>query len=543
MLLKYLLKKYTTNLNKHSLNRADTMPKKQTPPFPLGKTLEKNVENFRGRFGLSEDVKYHQFTFGKAKDDKCCLIYLDGMADAALLSENVVKPLMFAGEEATAQKGFTIDYIVSNILYSAELKTSSDTAELINAILSGDTVMLKENADTAVIIGSKGYVTKAISEPQTEMVVRGPREGFTEDYRTNTSLMRRIIKNPDLKIEPLVKGKKTTTSIAIVYIEKIADPRLIALVKKRIEKLDIDAVLDSGYIEQYFEDSPFSLFPTVGYTEKPDVASAKILEGRVAVLVDGSPFALTVPYMFIENFQNSGDYYIRPFFATLLRILRLVSFLLSISLVPIYLAMTTFHQELIPTTLLFTIANAREGTPFPAFIEAFILVFSFELLREAGVRMPRPVGQSISIVGALIMGDAAVKAGLVGAPIVIAVAISAVAEFITPEQVDTIAIMRLFLMIFAAVLGGFGIAMGFLIMLIHLCSLNSFGMPYFSSVVTSRNIQDSFIRAPLWMMTKRPAGVADKDQTRLKAFVPPEPVSVSIDDERDAQNENGGKQQ
>ena len=441
--------------------------------------------------------------------------------------EGIIKPLMFEKDsDNRPENGYTANYIMEKILYTNDVVESGSTNELIQGCTSGDTILLLENNNTGLIISTRGFETRSITEPSTEQVVRGPREGFTENFRTNTSLLRRKIKNPNLKLDSVIKGKKTSTDVCVAYIEGVANPKLVKLVKQRIKNLNIDSVLDNGYIEQYIEDSPFSIFATIGHTEKPDVAASKILEGRVAILVDGSPFALTIPFLFIENFHTSEDYYMRPLFASLIRILRLISFIVSIFLVPAYIAFSTFHQELIPTTLLFTIANAREGTPFPASVEALILVLSFEILREAGLRLPRPVGQAISIVGALIMGDAAVAAGIVGAPVVIAVAISAVGTFVTPEIVDIIALLRIIFILLASVLGGFGITIGLLGMLIHLATLKSFGTNYFDTIIPSGDTKDSFVRMPLWAMQKRPKEIAYNDTTRREVFVPPMPKNA-----------------
>jgi len=353
-----------------------------------------------------------------------------------------------------------------------------------------------------------------VSEPQSEQVIRGPREGFTENFRTNTALVRRRIKHPNLRMEHMKIGKKTATNLCLCYIKDIAHPEVLRQLRERLSTIDTDSILDAGYIEQYIEDAPLSLFSTVNYTEKPDVLAGKILEGRVGILVEGSPFALTVPFLFIESFQTAEDYYVRPFYASIARLMRFLAFAISLFALPVFIALTNFHQELIPTRLLFTIARAREGTPFPSFLEAIIMVYAFEVLREAGLRLPQPVGQAISIVGALIMGDAAVAAGLVGAPVVIVVALTAVAGFVVPSQVDSLAMLRTVLILLTATLGGFGLAVGFLGILLHLATLRSFGAPYFASVLPSSDQQDSFIRAPLPLMFRRPRNIAWADVFR-----------------------------
>jgi len=297
-----------------------------------------------------------------------------------------------------------------------------------------------------------------------------------------------------------------------------------------LEEINIDSILESGYIEQYIEDAPFSLFATVGNSEKPDVIAAKLLEGRAAIIVDGTPFVLTMPFLLLESFQSAEDYYSRPVYTTLIRLTRFFAFFVTVLAPAIYVAVTTFHQELIPTTLLLTMAAAREGIPFPAVAESLIMIAAFEILREAGVRLPRPVGQALSIVGALVMGEAAVSAGLIGAPMVIVIAITAVSGFIVPGQADSAAVLRILYLILGSSMGGFGITVGLLGTLVHLASIRSFGYPYLSPIapLQAEDLKDTFVRAPLWFMLSRPRGMAEEDVKRRDFFMPP---ASPMDDE------------
>jgi spore germination protein KA len=295
-----------------------------------------------------------------------------------------------------------------------------------------------------------------------------------------------------------------------------------------------DSILESGYIEQYIEDAPASLFDTVGYTEKPDVVAAKILEGRVAIVADGTPFVLTVPYLFVEAFQAAEDYYFRPFFTTLMRLIRIIGYAITVLGPAFYVAVTSFHQELIPTSLLITMARAREGVPFPAFVESLVMIVTFEIIREAGIRLPRPVGQALSIVGALVIGQSAVSAGLIGAPMVIVVAITAVAGFLVPTQYNAAAVLRLILLGLSGMFGGFGRPIGILGMLVHLSALESFGYPYLSPTVPFdlEGTKDAALRAPLWIMLSRPSGMAS-DEQRKKYMVPPVGTDKNGEETRD----------
>lgn len=492
-------------------------------PEQLDKSLKKNLSYIKDTFE-SGDLKEHAFLFGENCEYSGAIIYIDGLVNSQMITEGILQPLLLnkhISMAKTAGVKDAIGMVAKAVLCTGEVVESKSLPDMIDGCLNGDTILLIEGVNRGLVIGTKGWEKRSVAEPQSEQVIRGPREGFTENFRTNTALIRRRIKHPDLRMEHMKIGQRTCTNICVAYIKGIANPQVVETVRKRLLSIDTDSILDSGYIEQYIEDAPLSVFSTVGYTEKPDVVAGKVLEGRVAIVVEGSPFILTVPMLFIESFQSAEDYYVRPFYASISRLMRFIAYALSLFTVPAFIALTSYHQELIPTTLLFTIARAKEGTPFPAFLEAIIMVYSFEILREAGLRLPVPVGQAISIVGALIMGDAAVAAGLVGAPTVIAVALSAVAGFVVPSQVDSLSVLRLIMIILAATLGGFGIAMGFLGIMVHLSTLKSFGVTYFAAVIPSRNQQDSFIRMPLWSMIKRPRAIAYGDVKRRGEVVPP----------------------
>lgn len=481
----------------------------------LKKDLDKNIDAIKQTLGDSADIKLHDFCFG-ADNQRGALLFVDGLVDSKILTDTVMRPLM-----ECCVKTPTACEIRSAILCSGDVVETSSLDALIQGSLTGDTAVMFDGDAHALIVSTKGWDKRSVTEPQSEAVVRGPREGFTENFRTNTALLRRRIKSPQLRMDHMIIGKKTLTNVCVAYIDGVAPQAVVDETKRRLDALNIDSVLDTGYLEQYIEDSPMSIFPTVAYTEKPDVAAGRMLEGRIAIIADGTPFVLTIPKLFIESFQTSEDYYVRPLYASAIRFLRFVAYIISTFAPSIYIALTTFHQELIPTTLLITIAASREGTPFPAFIEALIMVLAYEILREAGVRLPRPVGSAISIVGALIMGDAAVSAGIVGAPMVITIAITAVAGFVVPDQTESAAFLRFISMVAAASLGGYGIALVFLGMLIHLASLKSFGVPYFTAITYSRDQQDIYVRMPLWMMRERPADIAAGDITRRHTTKPP----------------------
>ena len=534
-MIRFIAKKLLYWHSIKSQRQNDTQEAQQpTPEVTVFRSLKRNVDYFNEAIGKSGDVITHEFSFGKNCEFSATLIYIDGLVNTDLITESIIKPLIL-NKNLCGDSAFgilkTIETITETMLCSGDVKPSKLMSDLINGCFCGDTVMFVDSVDEALIINSKGWEKRAVSEPQTEVVVRGPREGFTENLRTNTALLRRRIKNEQFRLDHMMVGKRTRTSICLAYLKDVASPKIVEDLKRRLSLLNVDSIIDSGYIEQYIEDNPFSIYATVASSEKPDVVTGKILEGRIAIIVDGSPFVLTVPMLYTENFQTSEDYYVRPLYASMTRLLRYIAYFLAIFTVPIFVAMTTFHPELIPTTLLFSIAAAREGTPFPAFFEALVLVFAFEILREAGLRLPRPVGQTISIVGALIMGDAAVSAGIVGTPMVIMVALSSVAGFVVPAQLNSLFIERFIMLVLASTLGGFGIVMGLLAIAIHLASLKSFGVPYLTAFVPTKAGQDTFVRAPLWFMTRRPTEIAYGDTKRRSKFIPPLGKSDSTEED------------
>lgn len=493
------------------------------PRAGLDKDLQKNLNGLKALLADSNDVMTHLFCFGPDHALSGALVFIDGLVDNLTLTHAVLRPLTDwrVDPARLPPKSKLLDVLSLEVLCSACVESSQSLPDLASSCLMGDAALLLDGCAGGLSINAKGWEKRGVAEPQSETVVRGPREGFTENLRTNTALIRRKIRNANLHVEQLIVGRKTQTGVCLLYLDGVADPRVVETVKYRIGRLDVESILETGYIEEYIEDAPYSPFATIGYSEKPDVVAAKILEGRVAIAVDGTPFVLTAPMLFIESFQTAEDYYTRPLYASLTRILRFLAYMITVFGPAIYIALTAFHHELIPTPLLLRIANAREGTPFPVFLEALVMIFAFEILREAGVRLPRPVGQAISIVGALIMGDAAVSAGIVGAPMVIAVAITAVSGFLVPSQSDSSSMLRVMMMVPAAFVGFYGVAFGFLGMLVHLATLESFGVPYFDSFSHATDIQDTVVRTPLWFMNKRPRRIAHGDTTRGHFFVPP----------------------
>ncbi|ABP68342.1 GerA spore germination protein [Caldicellulosiruptor saccharolyticus DSM 8903] len=475
----------------------------------ISTSYDQNLENVKSEFGNFSDLIIREFKIGPKKDIRAFLVMVDELVDKLVINEHILKPLMkdtylYQNQQYTPQDLYK--FIKDCILYSHCITEEFDYAKTIHSILCGDVALFVDGIDRALLVSVRGWESRGIEEPNTEVVVRGPREGFTENLRTNTALIRRKIRDPKLKIESMKIGRISKTDIAICYIESIAKKELVDEVKRRLEKIDMDYILESGYIEAFIEDGKYSIFSTVGNSEKPDVVVGKLMEGRVAILVDGTPFALTVPYLFVEAFQTSEDYYSRPYYYSIVRLLRYFSFFVSTTLPAIYIAITTFHQELLPTSLLISIASAQAGIPFPSSVETLTMLLIYEILKEAGVRLPRPVGQAISIVGALVIGDAAVSAGLIGAPMVVTVAFTAISTFMIPAISDACTIIRFACVIMASICGLYGIMLVWILMLIHLCHLKSFGVNFFAPIAPTvlHDLKDVFVRFPWSILKKRP---------------------------------------
>ncbi len=449
---------------------------------------------------------------------RCGLIYLDGMTDRDLIQNGITKPVMAYPfkEEDHGNPAELIEKIRTEIINISDIMVSTELDELTGAVVGGKTVFLLDGYTGALIINAQGWQTRAIEEPVTEKAVRGPREGFTESLIVNLTLIRRRVQNSDLKFVFSHIGTRSKTQICICYMESLASPDILEELQGRLARVEIDHVLDTGYLAELIRDEPYSPFETMGSTERPDAVVSKIMEGRIAVLIEGSPFALTLPYVFVENFQASEDYYINYYFASFNRLLRVVGAFMSISIPAVYVALVTYAQEMVPTLLLLSIAAARLSVPFPTIIEAFIMLTIFEILREAGARIPTAIGQAVSIVGALVLGQAAVDARIVSAPMVIVVGLTGITTLLNPRLTGPLIIVRLILLIAAFFLGIYGYFFGLLGLVIHLMSLRSFGVPYMLGVgsIRPQDIKDTAIRVPWWDMYLRPAVIGVRNRKR-----------------------------
>lgn len=478
---------------------------------PVSKNLDKNNETLKLLTSKNNDVVIRHFCAG-SRD--ATLYYIDGLTSRDTISDFIMRGLMDGNEEGKNFK--TMEDILNYVLVCGEVSRVKTLNEATLGFLKADLTLFIDGFAEALVINAKGFERRSISDPQTDSVVRGPREAFVESMRSNTALLRRRIRSTAFVIESIYAGRNTKTDISLAYLENVASEALVEEIKRRISKINIDAIIDSGYVEQFISDNPASPFPNMGFTEKPDIAAAKILEGRVAIIVDGSPFVLTAPMLFAESFQSPEDYYSSPLYGSIMRIVRYISFFLSIFALPIYVAVTTFHQEIIPLPTLLTIAASEEGTPFKTPVEAFIMILIFEILKEAGVRMPKPVGQAVSIVGALVIGETAVSAGIIGAPMVIAVAITALTAFVVPTQMNAVVFFRYVMLFLATVMGGAGLTLGAVGMLLYLSKIRSFGEEYLAPIAPFRlsDMKDTFVRAPIKALLTRPFETSKKNPRR-----------------------------
>ncbi|MTI46348.1 spore germination protein [Sporosalibacterium faouarense] len=488
--------------------------------YSLSKSLDKNIQLFQSILNNDDTIIYREFE-SKSKDSvKFCIIFDKNLAKMTTIDDYVIKAIRQKEFSTDVPPKKRIDLLLKKIIITCDNRRTSDLDEIFGFLFYGNTILLIDGVDEAILICTKEWHQRSITEPEAERVIRGPKEGFIESIEVNYTLIRRKIRNPDLKFRFKEVGNRTKTRVCICYIEGLASEKIVKELNKRIEGIDIDGILESGYIEELIKDSPLSPFKTIGNTERPDVVAAKLLEGRVALLVDGTPHVLTLPYIFIEYFQFNEDYYTNFYYSTINRWLKYLGFFISTSVPALYIALTTFHQEMIPTPLLLSISASREGVPFPTIVEALFMLIAFEILREGGVRLPSPVGSAISFVGAVILGQAAVEARFVSAPIVIVIALTGISNFLIPKMLGSLIIMRTIFLFLSAFLGLYGYIFGVIGLFIHLLSMRSFGIPYmlnFTSI-TDEDVKDTAIRAPWWLMHFRPKLIGKKDSERQSDY-------------------------
>ena len=476
-------------------------------------SLKENINTIKDIFSGDSVLRVRPFEFAGGVDG--CLIYFDGMVNVDLINQSILRPLVLARDKAPSVS--IADLVADELLYASEIKKTSLISDAVSAMLYGDTLLLLEGSAVAITVNTKGWRTRGISEPENERVLKGPREGFDEAAMFNLAMIRRRLQTPDFCSELLRLGRRTNTIVFICYLKSIVNRDLLRELKYRLSKIDIDAVLDSQYISELISDHKHSFFKTVGSTERPDVVAAGLLEGRVALVVDGTPVVITVPYLFSENFQSDEDYFTNYKLASAGRIMRIFAFFLAISVPAIYLALTTFHFELLPTAFALTISVSRSGVPFSSLAECVILTVIFEILRETGLRMPQSVGHALSIVGGLVVGQSAVEAKLVSAPMLIAVALSGICGLMVPRLRSAVFFIRFFMIFAAGFFGLYGYVLCAVWLIVSVLRKRSFGIDATMSLgkVSFQSLKDVLFRTSWENMITRPP-IQNKNIIRKK---------------------------
>ncbi|MEC2075942.1 spore germination protein [Metabacillus fastidiosus] len=500
------------NKNNKTSNSFDEIVENSEADRELSSNVKRNEDALKEIFSSSIDFTINEIIMAGKKG---LVVYLNSMVNTERVYEEVKGTVI----QLSSKEDISFSHIQKSYFTDQKSFFVKTYHECVWNILNGAVIVFLDSYKEALAIEVNGFETRSITEPSTQTVIRGPKDGFVESIQTNMSLIRRRIKNPRLTFEQFIVGSESRTTVVIASVKGIMNEETLKEIKTRIEQSDVPAILDSGNIEELISDNIYTPFPLIFNSERPDTIAANLMEGKAAILVDGSPFVLLAPCVFSDFFQTAEDYY-QPFFmASFLRIIRYISFMIALIMPSLYVAITTYHVGLLPTPLLISIQSQREGVPFPAVIEILIMEFAFEVLREAGVRMPRVVGQTVSIVGALVIGQAAVEAGIVSNVLVIIVAFTAISSFVTPIYKFSIAtrILRFVLILGASAMGLYAILLLLVIMVAHLSSLKSFGIPYLTPIapLSPDNQDDVFIRFPIGANKKRPTYLKPKMENKM----------------------------
>ncbi len=465
------------------------------------------AERILSKFSTPDNIVSHDFKCGKKSG---VLLVQPNLSDTA-----TARAVIYALENCAKQLGALEDFSRYALL-EYEITISTDVDDCVNKLLNGDMLLCVDGDDRYGVINARKYTTRGITEPPAETVMRGPREGFIEDLKTNLSLLQRRLKTPDLAIERLEIGRRTKTNVAVCYLKSVAEPKVVKDIKARLKKIDVDGIVDTHYLVPYLEEKPQSLFNQTGVSEKPDIIAGKMLEGRVAVLVDGSPMVMTLPFVFIEEFQSGEDYYQRSTYSTFVRLLRYLGVILALLLPGLYVALQDFHYTLIPVRFMITLMTAIKGLPLSPLAETLFVLLLFEIIREASVRMPRAVGMAMSIVGALVLGETAVNAGLISSPAVMVTALSSIALFTVPGLLGVMSVLRLIYTLIGGLCGLFGLIIAVLFTLHYMCSLNAYDAPYLApfAPLVYADFKDAIERSPIPKMKKRPKSIPNINPTR-----------------------------
>ena len=462
------------------------------PPHPIVPSLMDNLVYLRAQFGVSSDLTIRELEAGGCS---AALVTLEGMVDRHTIADAVLLPMSQVPE--TGDPVGLMEHIRDKVLALTDMLQVTTMEELIDLVCSGFAAVLVDGVPYAVLGGFQNFKIRGVDEPSSEMTARGSREGFTEAIRINISMIRRRMKTPEMTFEMMSAGKTSHTAVCLCYMRGRVSERLLSDVRSRIANLPLDVVLESGYIQPFLENRRLSLFSSVGTTERPDTLCGKVAEGRIAVLVDGTPFALITPTLFVEHFQSMDDYAVHPYYASFLRMIKYVAFFVGMLLPGLYVAVGTFHPEMPPFTLMLSYFKSDLATPFPLVVEALLIHFLFEVMREAGLRFPKAVGHAVSIVGALVIGESAVRAGLIGAPMVIIVALTAISSFVIPSLYGSVTLLRFLFIVLGGTLGLYGIMIGVSLLLCSICAVHIHSIPFTAPITpfSLKAMRDVLIRA------------------------------------------------
>ncbi len=473
----------------------------EEPKLPLFDSLQMNISYLKMQFGESFDILYKQI---KLDGTDICFVMADGMCENILVVEQVVKPIVNE-KNFPLKNEKMLEYISKNVVAGIDQTKAETLQDAMANVLSGLVVLFVDGVNYCECFGVQGFPKRSIEDAISDKEEKGAHEGFTESFKDNVALLRRRIRTPVLKCEIIETGRTSKTRVCVCYMSDRAKRETVDDIKSKIKNAKLDTVLGSGYLRPFLDSKRFSFFSALGTTERPDVACAEMAEGRVLIIVDGTPFALIAPYLFSENFQTMDDYNFRPFYTTLIRVLKFASFFIAVFLPGLYIAICTFHQEIVPVSMIYDLAIQESITPFPVMLETIFIHFVYEIVREAGLRMPKSVGQTVGIVGALVIGDAAVTAGLVAAPMLIVVALSAITSFVVPHLYQPVAFLRFVFMVIGGTFGIYGIVIGATVLLVNICAANPYGVPLLSPLApfSPGAMRDNFIRTTWLRLGKR----------------------------------------
>lgn len=480
----------------------------------VSSSLEENKAFFQKKFKNAMDFMLREL---ELSGTKAALIALDGLVSKQVITLSILNPLLSHAAEMPGNDGpEKMKFIEEHVLGSMEQKHEADIDNLLVALMSGFALLFLDGCPDALIFGVQGFATRGPEEPQNEVMQRGAKDGFTESYQNNMAMIRRRMKSTSLKFEKAEAGSQSRTPLALCYLEGVASEAILRRVRKAIQNCDLKTTLGAGYLSAYLEKKT-GIFSSVGLTERPDVVCGKIEEGRIAILVEGTPSVLLVPFLFVENFQTLDDYLTRPFYGTFIRWLKYLAFFLSAFLPGLYVAITTHHPELLPETLLLKIAETQAQTPFPVMLESLLLYFMYEVMREAGLRAPRGLSTTVSIVGGLVIGDTAVSAGLVSAPSLLVIALTAIAGYAIPRLYEPLALLRLAFIVVGNFLGVWGVMIGLVFVVMNLCGESEFGVPLLSPIAPFRGglvLRDVLARENWKKLSRKDAKVQDMPGSR-----------------------------